>query len=192
MAHQVSAGDLLITKMGDPPGDACLYPQGSPVAIITADCIKLRASAGLCEPRFLLHAINSRIIKTQILGITKGVAQLKVSLGRFAKIACPLPPFAEQLRVVAEVERRLSVVEELEAVVNVTLQRTLGLRQSTLRRAFRGDLLARVPATDPIDNDQELIPNDQTKPTETTESRHYVEENLPINPRRVSRNFYSS
>src|SRR5262249_37350303 len=37
-AHQVIGGDILITKMGEPPGDACLYPHTRPPAIITADC----------------------------------------------------------------------------------------------------------------------------------------------------------
>jgi hypothetical protein len=39
------------------------------------------------------------------------------------------------------VERRLSVVEELEAVVNTSLQRATGLRQSILQRAFEGTLI---------------------------------------------------
>ena len=53
----------------------------------------------------------------------------------------PLPSLAEQRRIVAEVERRLSVVEELEAVVNANLQRATRLRQSILQRAFSGGLL---------------------------------------------------
>ena len=40
----------------------------------------------------------------------------------------------------AEVERRLSVVEELEAVVTINLQRATRLRQSILQKAFTGEL----------------------------------------------------
>jgi type I restriction enzyme S subunit len=41
---------------------------------------------------------------------------------------------------VAEVERRLSVVEKLEAVVLANLQRATRLRQSILQKAFTGEL----------------------------------------------------
>ena len=52
----------------------------------------------------------------------------------------PLPTLAEQTRIVAEVERRLSVVEELESVVTANLQRATRLRQSILQKAFTGKL----------------------------------------------------
>ena len=54
----------------------------------------------------------------------------------------PLPPLAEQTRIVAEVERRLSVVEELEAVVTTNLQRATRLRQAVLQKAFAGEMIA--------------------------------------------------
>jgi type I restriction enzyme S subunit len=47
----------------------------------------------------------------------------------------------EQICVVAEVEWRLSVVEELEAVVSINLQRATCLRQSILQKAFNGELV---------------------------------------------------
>jgi len=53
----------------------------------------------------------------------------------------PLPPVAEQTRIVGEVERRLSVVEELESVVSANLQRASRLRQSILQKAFSGELV---------------------------------------------------
>lgn len=77
-AHRVQADDLLITKMGDPPGDVCLYPAHRPPAVITSDCIKLRPSTALHDGKYLLYAMQSMLVQRQILGATKGVAQLKV------------------------------------------------------------------------------------------------------------------
>jgi type I restriction enzyme S subunit len=140
-AHCVSGGDILITKMGAPPGDACIYPDVEPIAVITADCIKFRASKLLKEKSYIVCALNSLLVKPQIANITKGVAQMKVSLGRFESIAIPLPPLAEQKRIVEEVERRLSVIDEMEATVSANLQRATRLRQSILQKAFTGELI---------------------------------------------------
>ena len=57
---------------------------------------------------------------------------------RAAKVA--LPPLDEQRRIVAEVERRLSVVGEVESAVEVGLVRAARLRQAVLRSAFEGRL----------------------------------------------------
>lgn len=135
-AHHVSAGEILVTKMGEPPGEACLYPDSATDAVITADCIKLRLTPNLLQKRFFVHAINSDVVKPQIQLITKGVAQMKISLGRFSSLAIPMPPLSEQTRIVDEVERRLSVIEKLEATVAANLQRAARLRQSILQRAF--------------------------------------------------------
>ena len=64
----------------------------------------------------------------------------------------PLPPLAEQQRIVAEVERRLSVVEELEATVAAGLRRAERLRQAILKRAFEGRLVAQDPSDEPATN----------------------------------------
>ena len=50
------------------------------------------------------------------------------------------PPLAAQTWIVAQVERRLSVAEELEAVVSANLQRATRLRQSILPKAFNREL----------------------------------------------------
>ena len=67
---------------------------------------------------------------------TVGVVEAKKEGTTLSTYICavpvPLPPHAEQTRIVAEVERRLSVVEELEAVVTTNLQRATRLRQAIL------------------------------------------------------------
>jgi type I restriction enzyme S subunit len=139
-AHQVCAGDLLITKMGDPPGDVCIYPIHRPPAIITADCIKFRPVRNSALTQFFAYAIESDLVHKQILGITKGVAQLKVSLGRFGTIGLPLPPISEQHRIVADVDLRLSLIRGTEAQIEANLKRAERLRQSVLSDAFSGKL----------------------------------------------------
>jgi type I restriction enzyme, S subunit len=63
-----------------------------------------------------------------------------ISMTKLKNLPLPIPPAAEQMRIVAEVDRRLSVVEELETVVSASLQRAARLRQSILQRAFSGNL----------------------------------------------------
>jgi type I restriction enzyme S subunit len=81
-----------------------------------------------------------RTAKEKLAQFAPATAQKNINLDVLQKVAIPLPPLAEQARIVAEVERRLSVVEELEAVVSANLQRAVRLRQSVLRKAFTGEL----------------------------------------------------
>ena len=68
----------------------------------------------------------------------RGIALREVPLksGR-----CNFPPLAGQTRIVAEVERRLSVVEESETLVSASLQWAVRLRQSILQKAFTSQLV---------------------------------------------------
>jgi type I restriction enzyme S subunit len=53
----------------------------------------------------------------------------------------PLPPLTEQQQIVAEVERRLSIVAGAETQVDANLRRADRLRQSILKQAFSGALV---------------------------------------------------
>ena len=75
--------------------------------------------------------------------------QHNVSLRLIHGMPIPLPPFAEQRRIVAEVERRLSVVQQAEAAVDAVLKRAGRLRQSILKRAFSGKLVPQDPSDEP-------------------------------------------
>ena len=81
-----------------------------------------------------------RTAKEKLEQFAPATAQKNINLDVLQNVAIPLPPLAEQTRIVAEVERRLSVVEELEAVVTTNLQRATRLRQSILQKAFTGGL----------------------------------------------------
>jgi type I restriction enzyme S subunit len=73
--------------------------------------------------------------------VSQQVGQANVNGTKLQALAVPLPPLDEQEQIVAEVERRLSVIEELEFTVEANLTRAARLRQSVLTKAFSGKLV---------------------------------------------------
>jgi type I restriction enzyme S subunit len=66
-----------------------------------------------------------------------------LNLTKLSAFPIPLPPAAEQQQIIAEVERRFSVIEELEAAVEANLTRADRLRQAILGKAFTGQLVTK-------------------------------------------------
>ena len=68
--------------------------------------------------------------------MASGGVQPNLNLSMVRAVAAPLPPLAEQFRIVAEVDRRLSLVAGVEAEVDANLKRAQSLRKATLSKAF--------------------------------------------------------
>ncbi len=72
----------------------------------------------------------------EMTAISHEVARKTLNLEDVRLASVGLPPNAEQNRIVAEVDRRLSIIREVEAEVDANLKRARALRQATLSRAF--------------------------------------------------------
>lgn len=72
----------------------------------------------------------------EMTGKSHEVARKTLNLEDVRLAAVALPPRSEQFRIVAEVERHLSIIREVEAEVDANLQRAQALRQATLAKAF--------------------------------------------------------
>ena len=79
-----------------------------------------------------------RTSREELERFAPATAQKNINLALLEKIAVPLPPPLEQNRIVAEVDRRLSFVREVEAAIHGCLLRSERLRQATLATAFSG------------------------------------------------------
>jgi len=138
-AHIALPGDLLITKMGDPPGDAAIYTGAEP-AIVTADVIRLRPSSEF-DARYLVHAFNSPSVRRLMDGITRGVAQKKVSLDRFrSEIRVPAYDLDEQREIALQLDDAEHAAARLESATEAARRRSVALRRSLLQAAFSGHL----------------------------------------------------
>ena len=134
----VRAGDILLAltrPITNNQVKTCLYPKELPDALHNQRVAKLVPTDRIVRG-YLLAYLRSEHFKSAITARMPQTLQPNLSPRDLSAMPIPLPPFDEQTRIVAEVERRLSVVEELEAVLNANLQRATRLRQSILSKAF--------------------------------------------------------
>jgi type I restriction enzyme S subunit len=132
---RVQPGDLAVVRSGS-VGVTCVIPQ----ALGNANCadLVLIQQPLAFIPEFGAYYMNS-LAKRRVDAGKVGVALTHFNTKSVAAMPFPLPPLAEQKRIVAEVERRLSVAEGIETVTSANLRRAARLRQSLLKEAFTGN-----------------------------------------------------
>lgn len=89
--------------------------------------------------------------------IAKGVGIHHLGAENLSNWVIALPPLVEQQQIVAEVERRLSVADEIAKTVDASLKQAERLRQSILKRAFEGKLVPQDPGDEPAERLLERI-----------------------------------
>jgi type I restriction enzyme S subunit len=72
-----------------------------------------------------------------------------VSQEKIKSVVLPLPSLAEQQQIVSEVAERLSQIESSATAITHSLLRAARLRQSILKQAFEGKLVAQDPTDEP-------------------------------------------
>jgi type I restriction enzyme S subunit len=132
----IRSGDLAVVRSGS-VGITCVIPETLGEANC-ADLVLIQQPLAFV-PQYGAYYMNS-LAKRHVNAGKVGVALTHFNTKSVAALPVPLPPLAEQKRIVAEVERRLSVIEESEATVTANLKRSERLRQSILHRAFAGKL----------------------------------------------------
>ena len=97
--------------------------------------IKVRAV--VAKPDWMLNWLISPGGRKQIELVSSSTTGLHtLSSGKVARLPIPLPPVAEQKRIVLEIDRRLSLIRGVEFEVDANLKRAQALRQSTLSKFF--------------------------------------------------------
>ena len=101
------------------------------------------------EPFYVQHCLNSPTCYAQAQRFTHGVGNQDLGLTRMVNIVLPLPPRAEQLRIVSEVDRLASLIDSLDLTTEANEKRLPHLRQTILKCAFEGKLVDQDPNDEP-------------------------------------------
>jgi type I restriction enzyme S subunit len=104
--------------------------------------IKSRLSAQVV-PKYALYFFCSKNGRDKIKELANSTSGLHtLSLGKISKLELPLCSIEEQNNIVQEIESRLSVADKMEESITQSLQQAEALRQSILKKAFEGKLIA--------------------------------------------------
>ncbi len=144
--YLLHSGDIVISRAGSVGISALILD--CPEAVFASYLIRFRAEVGI-DRKYLHFFLGSPLYWEQVSQESSGIALQNVNARKLASMTVPLPPLTEQGRIVAEVERRLSVIRQAETAVETSLKRAERLRQSILKQAFSGQLVPQDPNDEP-------------------------------------------
>jgi type I restriction enzyme S subunit len=77
-----------------------------------------------------------RTVKSDLLAFAPATAQKNINLEILSAVRIPLPPLAEQQRIVAKVDELMALCDQLEAQVNATRADSQRLLEAVLHQAL--------------------------------------------------------
>ena len=148
--YRLRRGDILLSEASgsaDEVGKPAVWASQIDGCCFQNTLIRVRAFSEVV-PYLYLHLLGDA--RTGALGrAARGVGIHHLGAQRTESWIVALPPLAEQRRIVAEVDRRLSAIKQTEAAVETSLARAERLRQSILKEALSGKLVPQDPSDEP-------------------------------------------
>ena len=133
-------GDILIARMPDPLGRACIFPGLGRPAVTAVDVLVWRGDDAGADARWLMHAVNSPAVRTEIASLASGTTRQRVSGGNLKRLQLRIVPSSEQKRVAAKLDSLLAHVKKVREELARVPQLVERYKQAVLAAAFRGDL----------------------------------------------------
>lgn len=121
-AHEVVGGDLVLASLGEDLPRACIIPNAVGPAIVKADCIRVRLHPGI-DSRYVNYAMQRPALRGAVRDQVHGVGRPRLGMGGIRELAIPLPPLAEQERIVVAIEEHLSRLDAAETSLSSASKR---------------------------------------------------------------------
>jgi type I restriction enzyme S subunit len=144
---QLVEDDVVVTIAGTLGRAALVRPVDIPAN--TNQAVSLIRLVDTSLARYLLVWLQSPSGRGILTQTKRGVGLQNISLQDVREAVVPIPPLGEQRRIVDEVLRWTSLLEDLHSMVAACQQRAVRLRQAILRNAFTGRLVPQMLYDEP-------------------------------------------
>ena len=138
---RLNAGDLLMIRSNgslDIVGRSAIVSSEAEGMAFAGYLVRLRLSISNLSPEYVWLAMNSTAVRDQIERPIRSAVGLKnVNLTEFGALTFPLPPLAEQHRIVVKVNQLMALCDRLEAALAGGNDACSGLLNAALTEALR-------------------------------------------------------
>jgi type I restriction enzyme S subunit len=132
---QLKTGDLLVCRLADPAGRACVLPDIGEERIVTSvDVTIFRPPAGLADRLYLANVFSTPAWFRAVSDRSGGTTHKRISRGALGRISVTLPPLIEQTAIAAALS---DMDAELSALVT-RRDKTRDLKQAMMQELLTG------------------------------------------------------
>jgi type I restriction enzyme M protein len=114
---EVFKGDVLISRLPDPVGRACLVPKLETRMITAVDCTIVRFSKDKMLPQLFIYFTKTDSYFKNISRYLTGSSRQRISRSNLSKVGIPLPPLEVQEKIVAELDSYQKIINGAKQVV---------------------------------------------------------------------------
>ena len=132
----LKVGDVLVARMPDPLGRACIFPGDRQEAVTVVDVCIIRPKNACPDPVWLMCCLNTAGFRGQIAREATGTTRERISRGNLSRLKIIAPPHDQQ-RAFADRVARLESIRDRMAAGAAECDQLFGSLQ---HGAFRGDL----------------------------------------------------
>lgn len=126
-------GDIIIARMPDPIGRACIFPLKGEQKFVTAvDVAIVRPDKENIDGKYLLYSINNPQFRNAIEALQSGTTRKRISRKNLATLLFPLPPKQEQQLIVSKIDELFSELDKGIECLKTAQQQLKVYRQAVL------------------------------------------------------------
>lgn len=144
-------GDVLVARMPDPLGRACMFPGDPRPAVTVVDVCVMRPHPDNANPNWLMWFLNAPPMRAKIAALQSGTTRKRISRKNLGSLTIPVPPVAEQRRIVEVIEEQFSHLDAAKASLERALKRVRTARELAFTSVARFDSASYSPLGDIAD-----------------------------------------